>query len=156
MLRPLILAITLALTATPSLAAPLAPTKPSDMRVAFQDSQTPCPSGNARAVTKSYAADGQITDFAIPPKQVLVVNQVDWFIDNATASQATTLELTMYTPNSSQIYLMVDGGTGDANGKIRKTTLTSPLIVPAGNTICVRSSSGTVGAFVHGFVTKAK
>jgi hypothetical protein len=34
--------------------------------------------------------------------------------------------------------------------------VTSPLIVPPGSTMCARASTGTNGAFVHGFLTKAK
>ena len=157
MFRPLTVAIAAAgLVAAPVVAAPLAPVKPSDVRNVFQDSQTACPSAGGRVVTKTNAADGTIIPFVIPPKQVFVVTQVDWYIDSAAASQTSTLELTRFTPGGSQIYLLVDGGTGDANGKIRKTTLTSPLVVPADDTMCVRSSTGTVGAFVHGFLTKAK
>lgn len=62
----------------------------------------------------------------------------------------------MFPVGGSSPTLMIDGATADSVGRIRKTTLTSPLIVPSGAVMCVRSSSGTHGAFVHGFLTKAK
>jgi hypothetical protein len=139
-----------------ALAAPLAPSKPSSIRMVFTDNATTCPGGNGRVVTQTYDAEGTVVPFTIPAKQVFVVTQIDWFIDSATPSQAITLNFTSFPPGSQQITLMIDGDVSDSSGRVRKTTLTSPLIVPAGATMCARASSGTHGAFVHGFLTKAK
>lgn len=155
MIRTL-LATAFVLTTTAAFAAPLGPSKPSDVQRAFSDGNATCSGGNGRPVTKTYDADGQVTTFTIPPKNVLIVTQVDWFVDNAGAAQTATLELTMFPVGASASTLMDDGGTSDANGKIRKVTLTSPLVVPAGATMCVKSNLGNVGAFVHGYFTKAK
>lgn len=151
-----VLVIVLVAVATGASAAPLAPSKPSDIRMVFTDTQTACPGGNGNVVTKTYDADGNVVPFVIPPKFVFVVTQIDWYVDGATASQTHTLNFLLNLGGGGQMTLMVDGATADANGKIRKTTLTSPLIVPSGGTICARASSGSHGAFVHGFVTKAK
>lgn len=78
MIRPLLVAALVLFAATSAVAAPLAPSKPSDIRGIFADDQTPCSGGNGRVVTKTYDAQGQVIPFTIPAKQVLVVTQIDW------------------------------------------------------------------------------
>lgn len=151
-----LLIVAFALAATPAFAAPLAPGKPSDVRNVFVDDLTACPGGNGRVVTRTYDAAGTVIQFTIPPKQVFVVTQVDWYIDGATASQTHTLNFTVYPSGGQQQTLLIDGATADAAGKIRKVTPTAPLVIPSGAIMCARSSSGSHGAFVHGFLTKAK
>jgi hypothetical protein len=159
------LASTLLVAAAPNLsAAPLAPSKPSQVvsGVASAVVSPPC-GGLAIGLQPSLLGrpDGTTVPFAIPPKSVLVVTSLDFFVAGAASNANVFVQLYARDPASASTAfgsLALAGGLSDAVGAVVGTVqLTAGLVIKPPALPCGVASSGTLSLFiVHGFFAKDK
>jgi len=140
-----------ALFAHAALAGTLAPSKPSDVVTLSNGPGDPCVVTGA-ALDSRVEPDGTATEFAVPPRSVLVVTGVDFTLST---DGAANVELFVEkAPNTTPIFVTtVTGGGGSA---------TIPnVIVGSGSSLCIQATIRAGGteallAVVHGFLAKDK
>ena len=142
--------------ASVAFAGPLAPTKASDLRTVYGDTNsTPCPaSAGLTAVSLQQNANGTTTPFAIPAKSVFVVTSFD-VTGSGTAGQVSDVVLIAADGAGSFSFLAKCGGVAGSNG-IASGSCVTPIgtAVKAGATLCFLPNTATV--LVRGFIAKDK
>jgi hypothetical protein len=149
----------LALAVLLSLATPravragaLAPAKTSDV-VTLLSTPTKCGIGSVAVDARNLPDGTTVNDFVIPAKSALVITEVEVLVGDATASQLTTVGVTI--DGASQLALV--SAIADAAGNAAATVvLPSGSVVGAGHKVCIGASSGIAVGAVHGFLAKAK
>ena len=150
--------------ADPAMAAPLAPTKPSQAVTVQSLSQgdlcVPGEPSLGRRVNIKQNGDGTTEPFTIPPKTVFVVTSVDVSIQGAPASRKILGGL--YIASAQQVgagsNVAVVPAESDADGLGNGTmTLPSGFPVKSGANLCFLTvPPGSFNALVHGFFAKDK
>jgi hypothetical protein len=146
-------------------AAPLAPTKPSQV-VTLQSlpglSGT-CPKGDV-AVDRQIAGDGTLMPFTgAPPGQVLVITGLDWATGSGSLSgQAITVTLQLDPGNGGLTQAVFADQTTTSvsvEHEAGRSLVVSNVVVKPGICLGVRVSNTPPGlgfAIVHGYLTKDK
>ena len=148
----------------PAIAAPLAPTKPTQAVTVQSLTQSAfCVPGEptlGRRVDIKQNGDGTIEPFTIPPKTVFVVTSID-LAQQAPASRHITGSL--YVASAQQVgagsVVAIVPAQSDADGIGNGTmTLPSGFPVKSGANLCFLTfpPAGSVAALVHGFFAKDK
>lgn len=158
-LRTLLIAglLSAVLGATPESATsgPVAPTKPSQLVTLRNSSGNDCPF-NGQAVDRQILPDGTLQPFTIPPKQVLVVTEINWGVVFGPASQSAIVAVSVQGPSAMPSNaFFVDVVPTDSAGAAGRTSQVANAIVRSGHTLCVDSvTDGTMTMNVRGFLTK--
>jgi hypothetical protein len=158
------LAATLLAAAAPNLAAaPLAPSKPSQVvsAMAFPSAGSPpCEGlGAGRQPSLLGRPDGTTVPFAIPPKSVLVITSVDFIVTEAPQNTNIALQLFARDPASAPTafgnFAMV-GGLSDSGGRVfGNAELPAGLVIKPPAIPCGVPTFGEITFLVvHGFFAK--
>jgi hypothetical protein len=149
-----------AFAAAPSLAGPLAPSKPSQL-VSARAVSTPCPTVHPVEITP-YAIDQMTTidglqvPFVIPPKQVFVITHVHLAASGATANAEVGIFLISVVGMDGGV---LTEGTVHTSASGRGSTnidLPTGIAVRPGTTICATTTDGAAFGSVTGFFAKDK
>jgi hypothetical protein len=147
-----------------SLAAPLAPTKPSQtvvLKATNAFAQAPCLGTERRVNLVENTADGSSAEFTIPAERVLVLTGGTWFAQQLPANTTVFLRIGLRGSAPGSPDLVFAPATADANGVAAGSfTLQPGVVVKSGASLCVTvaSSAGEVGGSpnLYGFLTKDK
>lgn len=147
------LAVTLCLTSS-AVAAPLAPSKPSEIRTVLGQT-TPCPGLPVlRAVDSQQLPNGTAIPFTIPPGKVFVVTGFDYaVVGNPGAVINVALMVSDGIAGSS--FAATCGMTLGSNGfGAGSCAISTGALVKSGFNLCFSPPGANVIA--HGFLTKDK
>ncbi|MCC6849878.1 MAG: hypothetical protein IT294_15350 [Deltaproteobacteria bacterium] len=148
------LAVAAMLTVTVSAeAGPLAPSKPSDIRVLKLGE--PCAALGTFALDTRVHGDGTTSPFAIPDKQALVLDSIAWAVTGiSTLGGLCSITLRVDTETIWQDVVT----QANPSGACGAVTTLPPLVIPAGKRVCIGVGAGgnvsVGGTRVHGFLTK--
>ena len=160
------LALVLAAAAvTPALAGPLAPSKPSDVVTLMPDASGAngaCDLLQEQRVDAVInTADGSISPFTIPDKEVLVLTGGTWEKTSVAGNVNVFLELSLRTASTENIIVATPAVRSDAAGVAAGAfTLEPGIVIKPGASLCARFNvAGTnSSAFprLTGFLAKDK
>jgi len=151
-------------TAGTAMAAPLAPSKPSDvvalMPNAGDGANTPCGLDEQRVDGVISPADGSLTPFTIPAKEVLVLTGGTW-TGSAGANANASLELTLETGSTKNRIVSSPAVRTDSAGFAAGSfTLEPGIVIRPGASLCATLDVDGVGTSVFprltGFLAKDK
>ncbi|MCC6765400.1 MAG: hypothetical protein IT293_12130 [Deltaproteobacteria bacterium] len=133
----------------------LAPAKPSEVRILKLGD--PCLALGSFALDTRVHGDGTTSAFAIPDKQVLVLDSVTWVVTGVpTIGGLCSIVLRVDTETIWSDVVTQSNPSGTCGA----TTALPPLVIPAGKRLCMTVGAGgsisTNGTRVHGFLTKNK
>lgn len=169
-MRTIVIAAALSAVASTAFAAPLAPTKPSEvatLTTSFALCPVNSPKSNVLAIDRISLPDGSQVPFVIPPKQVFVVTAVEMYVQFVAAGKRCELNLFRLNNQAS-------GGFGGfisdqiitSTGGAVHSSMTFPTgsIVKSGTQLCILAVNLDGGAqeqpapyaTVHGFFAKDK
>jgi hypothetical protein len=141
--------------ATPTLAAPLAPAKASDV-VGLVSSNADC-TGNGKRIGDRILPNGTVVPFEIPPKRVFVITSAEIELGGVAAGEyvRATLFVETDTPATATAVALLNA-VGGANGiAIGSLTMPTGIVIARGSRLCLNSATSG-GAYVHGFLAKDK
>jgi hypothetical protein len=138
-----------------TLAAPLAPTKASDLVVAGTSASAPdCPVAG-RAFDVRFLPDGTQVPFVIPPNRVLVITSVDFSLTSSSPNQ-TAIPVVSLQSGATALPLLQGSALTDGLGTAAGTMVASAGVpVRSGPTLCVIGGFTPYGV-LHGFFAKDK
>jgi len=154
-----------AAAATPVLAGPLAPSKPSDivtlMPNAGDGSNGACGLQEQRVDAVISGADGSLSPFTIPDKEVLVLTGGTWEDVSVSGNVNVFLELRLKTASTNNFIVATPAVRSDAAGVVAGSfTLAPGIVIKPGASLCATlnvAGTNTV-AFprLTGFLAKDK
>jgi hypothetical protein len=158
--------VLVAAAATPVLAGPLAPSKPSDVVTLMPDaSGANGACGPAMQEQRVDAlingADGSLSPFTIPDKEVLVLTGGTWEDVTAAANVNVVLELSLKTATTSNLIAATPAVRSDAAGIAAGSfTLEPGIVIKPGASLCasfnVAGTSTLAFPRLTGFLAKDK
>jgi len=158
--------VLVAAAATPVLAGTLAPTKPSDVVTLVPDvsdgSDGACNSAaQLRVDAVINTADGSLSPFTIPDKEVLVLTGGTWADTSVAANVNVFLELSLRTGSKALNILDTPAVRSDAAGTVAGSfTLEPGIVIKPGPSLCasliIAGTSSTAFPHLTGFLAKDK
>jgi hypothetical protein len=149
----------IAVASQPAAAAPLAPSKPSQIvTAAIVSAGTACPDGvgNHFAPTLQLNADARQSVFQIPPKSVFIVTSFDFNL-NGTAGQYASVGIFAAAPGQAGGATALSGAVVDpATRAVGTAAVPTGLVVKPPATVCAEFGNATGVVYVHGYFTKDK
>lgn len=159
--QPSLITVTLCLLATGAQAAPLAPTRGSEVVTLFGNSGQPvCQNGpNSIKVQFKNNADGtQSSGYVVPPGQVLVITDVEYRVTSGPAG--ADFQGVLIADQGSAQFAMIAGPNIDGNGiAIGSRHWAQGPVVKGGTPLCFTERQGRpIGpdsqVHVHGFLAR--
>jgi hypothetical protein len=152
--------------ATQVLAGPLAPSKPSDIVTLMPDASDGA-NGACNSVQQLRVdavintADGSLSPFTIPDKEVLVLTGGTWEDTSVGGNVNVFLELSLKTANTSIIIVATPAVRSDAAGVAAGAfTLEPGIVIKPGASLCasfnVAGTNATAFPRLTGFLAKDK
>ena len=131
-----------AVVVTPALAGPLAPSKPSDIVTLMPDGSGA--NGACGLATQEQrvdavinGADGSLSPFTIPDKEVLVLTGGTWADVSAGGNVNVFLELSLKTASTSNLIVATPAVRSDAAGVVAGSfTLEPGIVIKPGASLC--------------------
>lgn len=151
MLKAIVAAVWVTGAAALAQAGPLAPTKASQLVTLQASALDPACGVAGKRFDTRVTSDGQFdVDFAIPPKQVLVLTGAEWAVFGANPSATNLVSL---GTNGGASYF-IGTAQADAGGTAGGSARFSHTIRP-GTTLCISSVGvSDLNARLHGFLAK--
>jgi len=154
-----------AVVVTPALAGPLAPSKSSDIVTLMPNgadgSNGACNSVQLRVDGVINGADGSLSPFTIPDKQVLVLTGGTWEDVSVAANVNVFLELILRTASTNNLIVSTPAVRSDAAGVVAGAfTLEPGIVIKPGVSLCASENVAGTNAIVFprltGFLAKDK